>query len=33
MTKRMWAVLAASAVALVLPASGVSRQQGGTLNL
>src|SRR5438132_6649347 len=33
MTKRMWAVLAAAAVALVLPASGVSRQQGGTLNL
>jgi putative spermidine/putrescine transport system substrate-binding protein len=33
MTKRMWAVLVAAAVTLALPASGVSREQGGTLNL
>ena len=33
MTKRMWAVLTAVAVCLVLPASGVSKQQAGTLKL
>jgi putative spermidine/putrescine transport system substrate-binding protein len=33
MTKRIWAVLAAFAAALLLPAAGVSKQRGGTLNM
>jgi len=33
MTKGMWAVIAALAVGLMFPAAGVSRQQGGTLNM
>jgi putative spermidine/putrescine transport system substrate-binding protein len=33
MTKRMWVLVATIAVGLALPAAGVSRQQGGTLNM
>ncbi|MFL5953855.1 MAG: ABC transporter substrate-binding protein, partial [Gaiellaceae bacterium] len=33
MTKRMWAMAAAFAVVLAFPAAGVTKQQGGTLNM
>ena len=33
MTKRMWVLVATLAVGLALPAAGVSKQQGGTLNM
>jgi putative spermidine/putrescine transport system substrate-binding protein len=33
MTKRMWALVATLAVGLAFPAAGVTRQQGGTLNM
>jgi putative spermidine/putrescine transport system substrate-binding protein len=33
MTKRMWALMAVFAVMLAFPAAGVTKQQGGTLNM
>src|SRR5471030_2867261 len=33
MTKRMWALVAMLAVGLAFPAAGVTKQQGGTLNM
>ena len=33
MTKQLWALVAVLAVGLALPAAGVSKQQGGTLNM
>jgi putative spermidine/putrescine transport system substrate-binding protein len=33
MTKRMWALMAAFVVVLAFPAAGVTKQQGGTLNM
>src|SRR6476660_9436717 len=33
MTKRMWALMAVFTVMLAFPAAGVTKQQGGTLNM
>ena len=33
MTKRMWALMATFVVVLAFPAAGVTKQQGGTLNM
>jgi putative spermidine/putrescine transport system substrate-binding protein len=33
MTKRMWALMAVFAVVLAFPAAGITKQQGGTLNM